>query len=583
MRLGGYRPKHLWAQREQRAEEFMTWARRHRALWPAAAIVAVTLVAYNLTLGSMFDYLRLETPLAYLPLLPLFSIGIGLFTAHRYRNAPTGIRDKQVDLLIGIPLIVLAMVLITVVPALASTYYWSNRPDVLSMALFVAGLITIFYGVTWMWRLKASLVFLVLMWPALYLNIMPGIMQSFTDATNGALAKVVHLLPLGVSLGGSPGLLLVHQASGPGILVSVGTACSGADSVLGFLLIGGAILTAVKGGKLRKLTWMAVGLALTFAVNVIRLTSILALASAGHPDLALGGYHAVIGLILFTVVVAVMMRLLPIFRMLPRDDVVGRTRGSTASPARRLVSERRRRVVIGTMVGLALLVGLTDHGLAPYAAFQDGTGSPSVHPFSTASAPPGYRVSYQADYPWATQYFGTNSSFTRYLVIGTPPSPKGAITTAAASQTSVVYADVVRTDDRGSLDAYNLQNCFLFHNYSITTSQRIDIGSGVTALLLNYADPASNARWATVSWAWPVENKGQTYYERIALTSSLFTSGADADISPSGGLHGLLVGFLNLLNGSHDDPKTDALFKNADATLRADAETLVKFAVQQKN
>jgi hypothetical protein len=45
----------------------------------------------------------------------------------------------------------------------------------------------------------------------------------------------------------------------------------------------------------------------------------------------------------------------------------------------------------------------------------------------------------------------------------------------------------------------------------------------------------------------------------------------------------LLVGFLNLLNGSHDDPKTDALFKNADATLRAEAETLVKFAVQQKN
>jgi hypothetical protein len=75
MRLGGYRPKHLWAQREQRAEEFMTWGRRHRALWPAAAMVAVTLVAYNLTLGSMFDYLRLETPLAYLPLLPLFSIG----------------------------------------------------------------------------------------------------------------------------------------------------------------------------------------------------------------------------------------------------------------------------------------------------------------------------------------------------------------------------------------------------------------------------------------------------------------------------------------------------------------------------
>jgi hypothetical protein len=151
-----------------------------------------------------------------------------------------------------------------------------------------------------------------------------------------------------------------------------------------------------------------------------------------------------------------------------------------------------------------------------------------------------------------------------------------------ATSGSVVYADVVRTDDRGSLDAYNLQNCFLFHNYSISTSQRIDVGNGVTALLLNYSDPGTKARWATVSWAWPVDNKGKTYYERVALTSSLFTSGGDADVSPSGGLHGLLVGFLNLLNGSHDDPKLDALYKNADATLRAEAEALVSYAVKHR-
>src|SRR4029077_17099426 len=106
-----------------------------------------------------------------------------------------------------------------------------------------------------------------------------------------------------------------------------------------------------------------------------------------------------------------------------------------------------------------------------------------------------------------------------------------------------------------------LQNCFLFHNYNIATSQRIDIGNGVTALLLNYSDPATQARWSTVSWAWPIDNKGQTYYERIALTSSLFTSGADADVSPSGGIQGFFVGFLNLLNGSHDDPSLDKLYK----------------------
>ena len=570
----------------RQAEASLTWARRYRALWPAAAIVLVTAVAYNLTLGSMVDYLRLETPLAYLPLLPFFSIGIALFTAHRYRNVSSGIRDRQIDFLIGIPMIVLAMVLITVVPALASTYYWSNRPDVLSMALFVGGLITIFYGINWFWRLKSALVFLVLMWPALYLNIMPGVMQSFTDATNSALAKVVHLLPLGVSLTGQPGILSVHQASGAPITVSVGTACSGADSVLGFLLIGAAILTVVGGGGPRKLLWMVVGLTVTFAVNVLRLTSILALASAGHPDLALGGYHAIIGLVLFTLVIAVMMRLLPLFGLRPRPDVVvsGRSRQLTSTVARRAVSLGRRCIVVGTMTALAVLGGLVNQGLAPYAAFQDGTGSPSVVPFSATSAPTGMQVSYYQEYPWAQQYFGANSTFTRYYVSGAPSkssAPKTA--TAGFVQANLVYADVVRTDDKGSLDAYNLQNCFLFHDYNITTSQRIDVGNGVTALLLNYAAPGNPPqRWASVSWAWPVDYKGQTYFERVTLTSSLTNGGSDSDVSPSGGLQGMLVSFLNLLNGSHDDPTLDAKYKNADAVLRADAAALVSHAVNHR-
>lgn len=558
-------------------------AQQHRVLWPAAAIVLIGLVAYNLTLGSLFDYLRLETPLAYLPLLPLFSIGIALMTAQRYRYARV-IRDRQIDFLIGIPMLVAAIVLITVVPTLASTYYWSNRPDVLSLALFVSGLVVLFYGVTWFWRLKASLIFLVLMWPALYLNIMPGIMQSFTDTTNNALASVVHHLPIGVTLSGQAGILLVHQASGTPLAVSVGTACSGADSVLGFLLIGGALLTAVGGGLPRKLIWMAVGLGLTFVVNLLRLTSILALASAGHPDLALGGYHAVIGLILFAVVVAVMMRLLPVFGLHARpavDASAAKARPiSMARPIRPTLPEnlRRRRVTLGLLAVLTAFVALSDHGLGPYAAFQDGTGSPNVLPFGPNSAPAGFRVSYQATYSWATQYFGANSTFQRYIVSGGQPKltsqPVGART-----YNSVVYADVVRTDDRGSLDAYNLQNCFLFHNYNIVATQRVDIGNGVTALLMNYSDPATQARWATVSWAWPVDNKGETYYERIALTSSLYTSGADADVSPSGGLHGFFINLLNLLSGSHDDPHTDTLYKNADSTLRAQAVALVDQAV----
>src|SRR5207247_5447343 len=113
--------------------------------WPAAAIVAATLVAYHFTLTSLYDFLRLDTPLAYLPLLPLFCIGIAIITARRYEKATRPIQDRQIDFLVGIPLVVLALLLMTLAPVIASSYYWSDRADVVSLGLFAAGATIIGY------------------------------------------------------------------------------------------------------------------------------------------------------------------------------------------------------------------------------------------------------------------------------------------------------------------------------------------------------------------------------------------------------------------------------------------------------
>jgi hypothetical protein len=223
-------------------------------------------------------------------------------------------------------------------------------------------------------------------------------------------------------------------------------------------------------------------------------------------------------------------------------------------------------MVIAAATALVAVLAIADHSLATYAAFDDGYGAPTVQPFGpAASAPNGYRVESNGTYPWARQYFGPNSTFTRYLVLG-------------SSSSQLSYADVVVTDDRGSLDAYNLQNCYLFHNYDIVTTDHIDLGDGVTGLLLNYSDPASKARWATVSWAWPVNKDGKTFYERIVLTSNLDARG-DADVSPSGGIHDFFLSLVNMVQGSKSDPKAAAAYASADQVLRAQAGALVAQAV----
>lgn len=552
-------------------------ALHHRSAWPAVAIVAVIVVAYHFTLASLFDFMRLQTPLAYVALLPFFCLGMTLITARRYRDAEPAMRDRQIDLILGIPLIAIAVVLVTVAPVVASAYYWSERYDVVSMVLFTAGATIVVYGTAWLWRLKAAFVFLLLAWPALYLHLLPTVLQQFTTWTNTTMAWVLSHLPLGASPGLDPGDVIITQGHGSPLVVSIGTACSGADTVLGFALTGGALAMLLQGSRLRKTIWWIVGLGLTFALNIARLTSIIALAHAGHTALAVGAYHAIAGLALFTATLMVMAFVLPWFGLRLRDPVRAPAAdveehappSRTRARARRVITRARPVAVLGLLA--TLLVAVADEGLQPYAAFDDGLGAPVVHPFNPfRSVPAGWHVQPWANYRWAKNYFGPNSLWKRYAVMSTTG------TTA--------FMDTLLTDDRTSLDTYNLLNCFLFHNYDIQTYQRVDLGGGMYGLLINYRDPASNDRWATVSWAWPVAYKHTTYYERINLSADpVLPVLADAPrLRPHTGLEDIFVSLLNSVGGAHNDPATQPQYSRIDTALEQQAQSMVDWAVGSK-
>ena len=541
---------------------------QRRALWPAAAIVVATAIGYHFTLDRLLDYLRLDTPLAYLPLLPGFSMWLAASAARRHRGRPVA-RELGMDLLLGLPMLIVAVLMITALPVVWSTFYWTDRPDVLSLALFVTGAFVLAYGVTWVWRTRAAFVFLFLMWPALYLHLMSGVLQRFTEGTNGVLGAIVEHLPLGVTAGGATGLLVVHAAQGP-LQVSISTACSGANSVLGFALIGSALMLTTEGRRPLRLLWLLTGLVLTFALNVVRILSILLIAAHGNSTLALGAYHAVIGLILFAVAVTVMLTAMPLFRIRFRQAPAG-TGGEPTPPSARATRRPLRPLAGGVaLLGATALAAIADQGLLPYAAFADGTGAPTVSAFSASSPLPArWQVTHQETYRWAEQYFGNGSSFDRYSL-------------ASTGQFGVVWVDVVRTPDQSTLDAYNLQSCFLFHNYSIDTARRLDLRNGVTGLLLNYRDPESHAQWATVSWAWPVNVSGETQYERVTLTSDLHPGGSAApDVSPGDGLRSVAIDVLNGLGGQQAAPASETTYGAADRSLQSIASSLVATTVQR--
>ena len=103
-------------------------------------------------------------------------------------------------------------------------------------------------------------------------------------------------------------------------------------------------------------------------------------------------------------------------------------------------------------------------------------------------------------------------------------------------------------------------------------------------MLLNYSDPETDARWSTVSWAWPVVvHGGYSYFERITLTSSPLQGplAPGTGFQPAGGPQDIFLDLLNGVSGGRNDPAGAVAYHSVDTSLRAEAQALVQHAVAQ--
>ncbi len=170
------------------------------------------------------------------------------------------IYDRQVDYTIGIPLIVAAVAINELLPARLSALFWFYRVDLFSLPIFVAGAVAILFGCRVLWRQKLAISFLFLAWPYPYEKYLLGVLNAFTNATLVAMEKIAvwtHLAtPSDVSTG-NPLFTVDHH--GTTFALSIVSACSGVNSVVGFLLVGSVFAVIVKGPIVRKVLWLAGG------------------------------------------------------------------------------------------------------------------------------------------------------------------------------------------------------------------------------------------------------------------------------------------------------------------------------------
>lgn len=476
---------------------------------PGRAILLVLAIglAYHYSLLSLARGLALSTPLAYLGLVPLIALALAWHRA--VRRPAWGPYDLRLDFtlgrLLGLALLATAMAVAVFVPRTTGLEFWLLRVDLLGLPIFVAGSIALLYGVRPLWNVRFAVLFLLLAWPVPYLAVMADGMNASVEATVAALVAISHVLPLATPVGGSDGLFLIGSDRGA-IPVSVASACSGVNSMVGFGLAGVALFAVVRGPLLRRIAWLAVGLVLTWLLNVLRIEFIFAVGALASPQLALNVLHPVAGLIVFNVGLVIMLLVASHFGL-----TISLGQRPPVQPAAGSRPPTRARIATVAVVGAAaIFLGVVNASYAGFQPLGGDQGLPSISGFQPARAwVPDWSSRRVADYEHGRQFFGSESTWTRSVYTAAP---------GAGMRANVpVYVDVITTPDGAALAGYSVESCYSFHGYVVESSYSVDLGGGLSASLRSYTDPRANTDWTILAWEWPITVDASVLYQRVVL------------------------------------------------------------------
>ncbi len=465
-----------------------------------AALVAIG-TAYHYSLLTLLRALQLDTPLAYLGLVPAIALGLALLRARPAVSEPA-IHDREIDYIVGLPLLCVAVLILTVLPERLNTVFWVWRVDLLSLPFFVAGVVTLLFGVRCLWRLRVAIAFLLLAWPLPYTAFLSRWLDGFTDLTIRVLKAFLGLVPAARASPGSDGSLFSITHDGHPFVVSVASSCSGVNGVVGFLLVGTAFSLLVDGRRSVKVAWLLAGALVIWGLNVARLLLIFWAGGTWGEKVAIDGLHPVIGILLFTGGIAAMVAMMrPLGLSVP---LAPPTPVRPAVPLHR-VAVPRVGAAGAILLSLTLLMGVANAGMRSYQLVAGDLGSARLVSFTTSPAVvPGYGSNQVASYPWSRRFFGSDSSWNRYSYV----APGGA---------RVITADVVSTTALSRFSDYGIEACYRFHGYDVTGRSTVPLGPGVTGNLLTYTNGSQGLRWSVVYWIWPVKSDAGTRYERVAL------------------------------------------------------------------
>ncbi|NMP20876.1 archaeosortase/exosortase family protein [Sulfobacillus harzensis] len=407
-------------------------------LWILLAIAPLFHVWSTLTTDFLAD-----NPLAYLVWIPVVAFAWAFLRLLSMAPYPD---DRELNSILGMT----GIILFGLVLALGS-YHWPwafsiDNLGILIWPFWALSLAWFLFGVGTTRRLIHPLAYVLLAWPPLYTRIVAWTMPALNqlDLTGMHwLDRVPWIRPEHGS-----GVYLV-QSVHSWIPIQISQVCSGADSLLAILLFLPVVLAFFRGSGIWKLTLLVSVAVGAVVLNFLRLQIILFLLHATNANLALGIVHPILGFLLLAMLFTAMLGASPLFHLQAQfPKLTAHLRPPRPVP-----------LGIAIVAGFALWQGLTPLG-------QWGPGTPS-HPVAVATT----RLS--AYLPRIAGFHRTVALHQSEESVMGPGSETLAVD--YANGTSVILAEVWRTQDPLVLAGLGGRNCLLFHGDRVLNASPVSL------------------------------------------------------------------------------------------------------------
>jgi exosortase/archaeosortase family protein len=493
---------------------------RTRTSIQLVTLVVVVATAYNYSLTTLLQSAGQDTPLAYVSLVPAIALALAAIRARPLKPEPP-IHDRHVDYTIGLPLMAAAILVNVLLPSRWSTMFWVYRIDLFTLPFFVAGAVAIIFGTRVLWRQKLAIAYLFLAWPYPYQSVLLRVLDAFTNATLFSIERLLAVVHVARPVSSLDSTLFSVVHHGQAFPLSIVSACSGVNSVVGFLLVGSAFAAIVRGPLMRKVLWLVGGMVLLWAINLVRIMFIFWAGRTWGEHVAISVLHPFVGLVTFSLgVVAMVLVIKPLGMSIgigqaapPPRPAVGPSpsRSARRAAVRATVAPAVPKVYLALVVALiaGLILGVTNLGLRSYNLVATASGEPRLTAFIDQPAvPTGWQVHLTATYDWAKPLFGAASVWDRYTMTATTGGDLHA--------TVPVVADVINTPDLSTFSAYGIENCYQFHGYALADVAQVGLPGGITGQAMSYSSSQFGS-WSILYWIVPVKMGGTTSYERVVL------------------------------------------------------------------